>query len=960
MEYGKRVDEGRVDQRLEGYVAAVYRALGYQTSPDVLVQGNQVDVLASRTMAGLVAPIRLHLEVKHTGKPHLPLSEVNEFITVARALRGEGEVDRSVLVSSAPFTRNSELAARSYPYIELITVEQLENHLLPLESLNRIVTTWESSALSSVYIDLKVTQIEGQLATPVAARCSDLVRAALSTPFSAVVLLADYGAGKTTTLRRLNARLARSRLEATSTLVPFFIELKRLEHYTNIEDFILDAYRVRFGTELPIEHIMSMITSGRFFLLLDGFDEITLRADSARRLGLLLHLSPLIHSPCPTILTSRPAYFLTRSEIGVAMEAIQSGVGNRYGLTSSMDLKVRSVAQRVGSMLNEALPFHESDASPEYMVFDLGLLEEREIISYLEANEARFNEIGLFSWQEVKEFVESIYDLSDLMHRPILLEMIVSTILEGHLDPRNTNTSFGSAGLYEMYTSLTLDIDVEKAESRREVLNPDSRKAFAEDCAELMRIMDALELTPQNVEHLAEQRFGSTGLGMAEILTDLRTCSFLTIADDGALRFIHRSFQEFFVARRICRSPEGAGLLLLRFELSSEILDFVGAFGAFDDAHYQVLQRLMESDDSSRTHLRNNAATALVSARQVTSGMDLDGVHLQSNRRKALRIELSSLRASRISVAETREVAFDDCVLDLEILQASPGMISCTNCWGTIRLSGSASRVVASASKQLRLEFHDADPSSSAVISRCTCSIDLRISIRDVEIDTSDATFERELPVSTIAKNCRLTISAPTRDEAKLDATLSSLFLLAGRHGGLAGTFRRCRIEVRGNRAYESDPLRFALDDCILILDNFNNSIDISQSSARNVILVGALPILPEDRSAFTGICLRLSDNDYTPSNRASSRQIDKSSESIRWWDEAEGFVVAAGGGRSFVGLGRDLAEWMTNEGYDEQPDYKALLALLVRYECPPGLAATTVSAFEQARRNHRWPARAV
>jgi hypothetical protein len=83
-------------------------------------------------------------------------------------------------------------------------------------------------------------------------------------------------------------------------------------------------------------------------------------------------------------------------------------------------------------------------------------------------------------------FIDRVYDLWDLASRPLLLKLIVDTILEGGIDVTDPTLQFGPSDLYELYTSIKLDLDWGKGPVRRGALTRDQRRQFAETVAVAM------------------------------------------------------------------------------------------------------------------------------------------------------------------------------------------------------------------------------------------------------------------------------------------------------------------------------------------------------------------------------------------------------------------------------------------------------------------------------------------
>jgi len=88
-----------------------------------------------------------------------------------------------------------------------------------------------------------------------------------------VVLLGDYGAGKSMTLRYVHRKLAARYQKGLSPLFPVYLNLR--DHYGQTEPAeILERHARIIGFERPA-HIVRAWRAGYVVLLLDGFDEVT-------------------------------------------------------------------------------------------------------------------------------------------------------------------------------------------------------------------------------------------------------------------------------------------------------------------------------------------------------------------------------------------------------------------------------------------------------------------------------------------------------------------------------------------------------------------------------------------------------------------------------------------------------------------------------------------------------------
>jgi len=140
---------------------------------------------------------------------------------------------------------------------------------------------------------------------------------------------------------------------------------------------------------------------------------------------------------------------------------------------------------------------------------------------------------------------------------------------------------------------VQLERDWENVDNRRSLLPYEARMRFAEECALHMHKRDSLRIDRGDASTLATRAYSAMkDADMEEILTDLRTCSFLTVDEEGGLEFIHRSYQEFFMARRLRQDLRTRSTSRLRERLRWEYAYFLGSMGSADNETYQQFTEL--------------------------------------------------------------------------------------------------------------------------------------------------------------------------------------------------------------------------------------------------------------------------------------------------------------------------------------------------------------------------------
>jgi hypothetical protein len=679
----------RADEQLEEYVGDLYRALGYTVERDVLLHGNQIDLLVSRSVAGAGA-IRIAIEVKHRSSP-VSKDDVNQFIAVSRRLLENGTVSKCVMVTDTTYTRFGREAVAGDSRIELTDARTLARQLLAVESpLAQFVLDYETQPFVNHYVELSTYDREKSSSRRRKYSCAELVEQLVTRPDHTIVVLADYGAGKTTFLRRMKYLAAKRYLEHSSKRVPILFHLRNYLQYGSCEDFVLATLRSEINTDLTLQNFFMFLDSGDFLLLLDGFDEISLRTDAAERGRLLITLSPLLFGKSPAVLSTRPSYFLDNREYGAALHQAADRT-NALARRHAADADER--AQYLARQLRQKHePNHLSRRTAKYFSsYDLELFGDREINEFLASYSAAFEGTGLGDWQAVRRQIDQVYDLSDLITRPIILTMIVDTILEGLLF-LDEGLELGPTHLYEAYTQAKLDIDWDKADARQTGVSRKCRTAFAIQAALYMQEAGALEVPLGECRRLAQAIVTDPPEGMTSehVLTDLRTCSFLTTTIDGTLRFVHRSFQEFFVAREIRSLIERDDWhLLLSHGISREVLYFVGAYLAAHDAlrraavHHLTAELGRTSRNDTAIH---NLASALLHTREAHSlrwvGVRIVGLVVQS-----LRVTNSHLERCTVDNARVSHLTLQHCVLDLTIDLERSESGEFVECTGYVRMT---------------------------------------------------------------------------------------------------------------------------------------------------------------------------------------------------------------------------------------------------------------------------------
>jgi len=611
----------------ESYVGRLYENLGFRVTLDSRLGGQQIDVFAESFVPGL-GRTRLIVECKWRENGKVSNQDIFDFITVVSSLRHRFQITKGVMVTNSGFSADAASVAFDSGEVELLTIGALENQLFDARLVfHSFVSRYESSQIFQTYVPLRArSRGSGSEDDPIYPDIEHTIESWLDSPdVSFISILGDYGAGKTTLLGRLKYRYALRHLQG-SPLKPFFVPLKLFWGHDNLDSFIRQSLLAEFEREIPLAVFWRALEEGQLLVFLDGFDEMAFKADSTARRDNFLLLSPLFCQKSKAVLTCRPSYFvsaqehdelvatLNRIDAPLAMKAMSLGTDLVDRAAKARNLKAHLLARVAG--YQPLAPLNRAGLR----VVDLELFDERQIDAFLSSFDTEYIERCGCGWQAVKGFLASVYDLEDLMTRPLLLTMISETVLEGRLGINMALSTLGPASLYEMYTSMKLDIDWFKGSTRR-LIPREQRALFAEAIAMSMFEAGSLEVSYDDLVALckSENRLGEAmealdDLSPALLTADIQVCTFLARSEEGVFRFSHRSFMEFFVARHLKSSFEADKTPPVFFakSLAKELLYFLGGFAMWESALREKLLSLYSRSPASETQLMSNIAGILL------------------------------------------------------------------------------------------------------------------------------------------------------------------------------------------------------------------------------------------------------------------------------------------------------------------------------------------------------------
>jgi uncharacterized protein YjbI with pentapeptide repeats len=401
-----------------------------------------------------------------------------------------------------------------------------------------------------------------------------------------LLMLGEYGAGKTTTVKHLAKLFAENHLNNNrETRIPIFLELRNFGHNFNLRSFLNDYLITQNELVRSFALFRELIKEGRFLLIFDGFDEMAILADLNLVLRNFEDILSLATNKSKIIVTCRTGFFKDSDHLNRLQQGMQlSDIIDNKRTTKTVFLEEFS---------------------------------EDQIHEYL----SRF--YGQ-TWTEYLTAMEKTSAVNVLANKPITLNMIVKT----HKNPQSFR-SLNIAELYELYTNIWL-----KRDDWRCTLTNDQRARISQILAFEFVSKNKTNIHYREIEVMLSQHFGhDIDQGMIEQYGhEVRTCSFLKNDLQGFYTFTHLSFAEYLAAKHMQAELVKENNDILSVQVSKETLDFLGQIIAEDARDYiPYLSDYFKKSANCNSRARAVAAYLLYRCGSTLANLDLSGANFPDN-----------------------------------------------------------------------------------------------------------------------------------------------------------------------------------------------------------------------------------------------------------------------------------------------------------------------------------------
>jgi len=410
---------------------------------------------------------------------------------------------------------------------------------------------------------------------------------------SQICLLGEYGTGKTSFATQYFYRRAIAYLEnPLKNRIPLLVTLNRYHKSADIEQMMTDFLVNECGIRRDFDTFLKLAARGKLLIILDGFDEMAKQVDVNVRRHNFREISRLLVGNNKVVLSGRPNYFLTQAEI--------DGIFSQEPPTEDP--------------YRTAIKKATSSSVPRYEILTITLFDRWQIEEFLKKQSEYLKTKGIDDWRELQRTIYETYNLEELARTPVLLEIIIKTISE----IRGKVSHINAAKLYQIYTDFWLDREYDEKGDVRWLVTRQDKELFLLDLAWTMLLTD--NLNPEiHFSKLSEQVRNYFRLEKASEIeyfsSDIRFCSYLTHSQtDGNYRFIHKSFMEYFSARRIYQAlfdEQDVSAIVTDKPITSEVFFFLCQMIGHDEI--DLLRKLSreEKDKTNREFIIDLTARVL-------------------------------------------------------------------------------------------------------------------------------------------------------------------------------------------------------------------------------------------------------------------------------------------------------------------------------------------------------------
>lgn len=408
-----------------------------------------------------------------------------------------------------------------------------------------------------------------------------------------LIILGDYGTGKTSLTRVLQYRWVLDYQKNAEAPIPIRIELRNFSRQFDARTLLHHFLDSNSLGHVPIEFVFQLIRSGRVVLLLDGYDEMAQFLNPRERRACLSALAELAREGARGLLTSRPNYFSESEELRVFDSLYSTLEQNRYYLSradrSYLDNE-RAIDNLVERYVLERYERNLRDLTED----QTEALVRRKLVG--DPNGQR---IVLHLLRRIFR-VDAAGDRVSLSGKPVIIAYLLELIDD--LKSQDTNNYAENLTEWQIYRMIVDRLMMR--DQQRSPLDPERRRQALQRLSIVLSSKGAGVATEDMLYEVVDREFQRDLKLMSaedrrhrrdELFEDIRSSATLTRAEGssgGGWLFSHNSLREFLAVERFVRT------LLMKepVKLAVPVTDAMRAFAGSmpDELKREVVDALKE------------------------------------------------------------------------------------------------------------------------------------------------------------------------------------------------------------------------------------------------------------------------------------------------------------------------------------------------------------------------------
>lgn len=376
-----------------------------------------------------------------------------------------------------------------------------------------------------------------------------------------IVLLGEYGTGKTALTKFLQDRWLRTYSINPTHRIPLRIELRDFTRQFDANSLLHHLLDTNSLSHIPIEYLRHLIKSERIVLLLDGYDEMAQFMNARERRTCLSALASLAAEGVKGILTSRPNYFTESEELSV-FDALYATIERGQYHLSISDTDAIMEEQLVDRLLEQYI-LNKKERS----LRDLDPTQTKNLIQRKLADDSKGQTIVMGILSNVFR-QDSDGTHQSLSGKPVIISYLLELIEELKSDDtiqQSRSLELTEFGIYKMIVDRLMLRDFRRSPT----MNPERRRSALQRLAVVLSQRDNPSASEEDFFSIIDEVFKSELLRHVgeekrsyrdQLFQDLRSSATLTRQDSttssgsGSWRFSHNSLREYLVVERAISS----------------------------------------------------------------------------------------------------------------------------------------------------------------------------------------------------------------------------------------------------------------------------------------------------------------------------------------------------------------------------------------------------------------------